>query len=440
MVGSKNRIRKKGRPVYLVDGSRSPFLKVRGRPGPFKAADLAVAAARPLLLRQPFERDAFDEVILGCITPGPDEVNIGRVVSLRLGIGEQVPAWTVQRNCASGLQALDSAWRNVAYGYSDLVLAGGVEAMSYAPVLWRESMVRWLADWSRTKTFGQRMKALSRIRPGFFAPVVGLLKGLTDPVVGLSMGQTAENLAWRFGISREQMDAYAVESHKRLAHAQESGLLDEVVPVYDKQGGVYVRDDGMRRDSSMEALARLKPVFDRPFGHITAGNSAQITDGAAWLIVASETAVESLGLEPLGRIVDAQWAALDPAQMGLGPVHAVAPLLQRQRLAADRIDYWELNEAFAAQVLACLTAFRDDEYCRKELGLQQAVGDIPLDRLNVDGGGISLGHPVGASGARLVLHLLHVLRCNKARYGVATLCIGGGQGGAMLVENIAVGE
>ena len=433
-------MRKKGRPVYLVDGSRSPFLKVRGGPGPFKAAGLAVAAARPLLLRQPFARDAFDEVILGCITPGSDEVNIGRVVSLRLGIGEQVPAWTVQRNCASGLQALDSAWRNIAYGYSDLVLAGGVEVMSHAPVLWRESMVRWLADWSRAKSLGQRLKALSRIRPGFFAPVIGLLKGLTDPVVGLSMGQTAENLAWRFGISREQMDAYAVESHKRLAHAQEAGLLEEVEAVYDAKGGVHDRDDGVRPNSSIEALARLKPVFDRPFGHITAGNSAQITDGAAWLIVASETAVESLGLEPLGRIVDVQWAGVDPAQMGLGPVHAVAPLLERQRLAADQIDYWELNEAFAAQVLACLTAFRDDEYCRKELGLQQAMGDIPLDRLNVDGGGISLGHPVGASGARIVLHLLHVLRRNKARYGVATLCIGGGQGGAMLVENVAAGE
>ncbi len=440
MVESANTMRKEGRPVYLVDGSRSPFLKVRGGPGPFKAADLAIAAARPLLLRQPFGRDAFDEVILGCITPGPDEVNIGRVVSLRLGIGERVPAWTVQRNCGSGLQALDSAWRNVAYGYSELVLAGGVEVMSHAPVLWRESMVRWLADWSRAKTLGQRLNALSRIRPGFFAPVIGLLKGLTDPVVGLSMGQTAENLVWRFGISREQMDAYAVESHKRLAHAQEAGLLDEVEPVYDTQGGIHDRDDGVRPDSSLESLARLKPVFDRPFGHVTAGNSAQITDGAAWLIVASEAAVASLGLEPLGRIVDTEWAALDPAQMGLGPVHAVAPMLRRQRLTADRIDCWELNEAFAAQVLACLAAFRDAEYCRHELGLQQAVGDIPSDRLNLDGGGISMGHPVGASGARIVLHLLHVLRRNRGRYGVATLCIGGGQGGAMLVENVAAGD
>jgi len=440
MIESTNTMRKEGRPVYLVDGSRAPFLKVRGAPGPFKAADLAVAAARPLLLRQPFERGAFDEVILGCITPAPDEVNIGRVVSLRLGIGERVPAWTVQRNCASGLQALDSAWRNVAYGYSDLVLAGGVEAMSHAPVLWQESMVHWLSQWSRAKTFGQRTQALRRIRPGFFAPVIGLLKGLTDPVVGLSMGQTAENLAWRFGISREEMDTYAVASHKRLTRAQEAGLLEEVETVYDAKGGIHERDDGVRPDSSVEALARLKPAFDRPFGHITAGNSAQITDGAAWLIVASEAAVESFGLEPMGRIVDTEWAGVDPAQMGLGPVHAVAALLRRQQLTTDAIDYWELNEAFAAQVLACLTALSDDDYCRRELGWKQAVGGIPLNRLNVDGGGISLGHPVGASGARIVLHLLHVLRRNEARYGIATLCIGGGQGGAMLVENVSAGE
>jgi acetyl-CoA C-acetyltransferase len=427
----------KGRPVYIVDGSRSPFLKARSGPGPFKAAELAIAAARPLLLRQPFETDEIDEVIAGCITPAPDEVNIARLIALRLGLGHRVPAWTVQRNCASGMQALDSAWRNVRYGYADLVLAGGVESMSHAPVLFGEKMVRWLAVWQSARSFTQRTKALRKFRPAMLAPVIGLLKGLTDPTVGLSMGQTAENLATRFRISREEMDVYAVESHKRLARAQESGFLDEIEAIYDGEGKFYEQDDGVRADSSVEALAKLKPVFDRNFGNITAGNSAQITDGTAWLLLASESAVKKYQLPVIAEIVDSQWAALSPAEMGLGPVHAVVPMLARHRLAPDKIDYWELNEAFAAQVLACVRAWRDAQYCQRELGLKKAFGEVPHERLNVDGGGISLGHPVGASGARIVLHLAKVLARQKARRGVATICIGGGQGGAMLIENAA---
>ncbi|MGH8475529.1 MAG: acetyl-CoA C-acetyltransferase, partial [Methylococcales bacterium] len=355
----------KGRPVYIVDGSRSPFLKAKGAPGPFKASDLAIAAANPLLLRQPFEAAAIEEVITGCIVPAPDEVNIARLIALRLGLGSQVPAWTVQRNCASGMQALDSAWRNIRYGFADLVLAGGVEAMSHAPVLFSEKMVRWLAVWQSARSFKQRIAAIQKFRAGLLAPVVGLLQGLTDYTVGLSMGQTAENLATRFGISREQMDLYAVESHKRLAHAQQSGVLEEVQTIYDVEGHFYEHDDGVRPDSSIESLARLKPVFDRDFGNITAGNSAQITDGAAWLLLASQGALKKYGLTPVAKIVDSQWAALNPAEMGLGPVHAVVPMLARHYLGPDQIDYWELNEAFAAQVLACLSAWRDDRYCRE---------------------------------------------------------------------------
>ncbi len=426
-----------GRPVFIVDGSRSPFLKFRGKPGPFKAADLAVYAARPLLLRQPFEAGEFDEVILGCVSPGPDEVNIARVVALRLGCGDHMPAWTVQRNCASGLQALDCAFRNIASGHADLILAGGVDAMSHAPLLLSNATVNWLADWNRSRSLGQRLKMLGRLRLDHFTPVIGLAKGLTDPVVGLSMGQTAENLAYRFSITRNQMDAYAVESHKRLSQAQESGYLDEIEVFYDHHGNVYDHDDGVRPDSTVENLANLKPVFDKAYGNVTAGNSAQVTDGAAWVILASEDAIEKHNLSVLGLIVDTQWAALNPAQMGLGPVHATVPMLHRRGIHAEDIDYWEINEAFAAQVLACLEALKDDEYSRRELGSSQTFGEIPHARLNVDGGGISLGHPVGASGTRIVLHLLKVLQRHKAERGVATLCIGGGQGGAMLVENVS---
>lgn len=423
-----------GRPVYIVDGARSPYLKARNRPGPFTAADLGVAAARPLLARQPFEPDALDEVITGCVMPGPDEANISRVIALRLGCGDRVPAFTVQRNCASGMQALDTAARNIRLGRSDLVLAGGVEAMSHAPVLLGEAMVAWLGAWRSARTFGERAKRLAELRPVHFRIIIGLLRGLTDPVVGLSMGQTAEILAHRFGISREEMDAFALASHQRLAAAQDNGHLDEIEVVYDTAGKFYDADDGLRRDSTPEQLGKLKPVFDRPFGKVTAGNSAQITDGAAWLILASEDAVKRHGLPVLARLVDSQWAGLDPAQMGLGPVYAMAPLMQRHGLDTADIDYFEINEAFAAQVLACLRAWQDADFCRAEFGRDAAFQSIDHQRLNVDGGAVSIGHPVGSSGARIVLHLVHVLRRNRARRGVASLCIGGGQGGAVLIE------
>ena len=425
-------------PVYVVDGARTPFLKGRNAPGPFSASDLAVQAGRALLIRQPFAASDLDEVILGCASPSPDEINIGRVVALRLGCGHQVPAWTVMRNCASGMQAIDSAMANIHNGRAQLVLAGGVDALSHAPLLYSEVMVRWFARMMQAKTIGQKIATIARLRPSpLLSPVIGLLKGLTDPVIGLLMGQTAENLAWRFGISRQQMDRYSVRSHQRAVAARAAGHLDEIVPLVDGTGQVHDRDDGVRSDSGMDGLARLKPFFDRKYGRVTPGNSSQIIDGAAWLLLASEAAVAKWHLQPLGRITDSQWAGLDPAAMGLGPVHAATPILQRQQFALNDIDLWEINEAFAAQVLACVAAWESDAYCRDALGLPGALGSLAPDRLNVDGGAIALGHPVGASGARIVLHLLHALRAARARRGIAAICIGGGQGGAMLVETIA---
>jgi acetyl-CoA C-acetyltransferase len=424
------------RPVYVVDGSRTPFLKARGAPGHFRASDLAVAAGRPLLARQPFPASQLDEVILGCVSAGPDEANIARVVALRLGCGERVPAWTVQRNCASGLQALDTAAQEIGCGRAELILAGGTEAMSHHPVLLNEKMLAWLAAWNKSKGLAARGGLLMRLRPDHFQLVVALLRGLTDPVVGLSMGQTAENLAWRFQISREAMDGFALLSHQRLSEAQTAGRLEEIEPLYDSTGRLYASDEGLRKDTDLHKLAALKPVFDRPVGRVTAGNSAQVTDGAALLLLASEKAVNDYDLPVLGLILDAHWSALDPSQMGLGPVHAMARLMQSQGLDCAAIDYWEINEAFASQVLACLKVWDDRDYLRTELGIEQALGPIPEQRLNIDGGAISIGHPVGASGARLVLHLLKTLQANGARRGMASLCIGGGQGGAMLLEAV----
>ncbi|MDQ8039730.1 MAG: acetyl-CoA C-acetyltransferase [Rickettsiella sp.] len=425
------------RSVYIVDGLRTPWLKVRGEPGNFSAADLAVQAGRYLLARQVFCPEQLNEVVTGCVMSSPNETNISRVIALRLGCGKAVPAYTVQRNCASGLQALDSAALDIACGRYDLVLAGGTEAMSQAPLLFSQEMTHFLAHWRSAKTLSARLRSLNQFRLSYLVPVVALLRGLTDPIVGLSMGQTAEIIAHRFGITREQMDQWALQSHQRLASAQDEGIFkEEINAIYDKNNHYYSYDNGLRRDSSLEKLAMLKPFFDKKFGLITAGNSSQVTDGAAFLILASEKAVQHYHLPVLARIVDVSWAGVDPSEMGLGPVHAVATLLDKQKLDFNAIDFWEINEAFAGQVLACLAAWRDNDYCKTQLGLSQSLGELDPSIVNIDGGAIAMGHPVGASGARIVLHLAHVLKRKKARLGVATLCIGGGQGGALLLENI----
>jgi acetyl-CoA C-acetyltransferase len=424
------------RRVYLIDGSRTPFLKARGKPGPFTPADLAVQCGRPLLARQPFPPDAFDEVILGCANQIADEMNVARVAALRLGCGDAMPAWTVHRNCGSGMQSIDVGFRYIAEGQMDLVLAGGTESLSHSPLVLRQAAVEWLARWRQAKSALGRARLVAELEPSLFIPIVGLERGLTDPVVELNMGQTAEEVAHRFGITRREADAYAAESQRRLASARETGGLEEIEPMSDRHGRVYDHDDGVRPDTSVEVLAKLRPVFEPPFGNVTAGNSSQITDGGCWVILASERALEEYGLEPRARIVDSEWAALDPAIMGLGPTLAATPLVVRNGLRFADIELWEINEAFAAQVLACLKAWEDPDYCRDVLGLPEPAGRIPADRLNVDGGAISLGHPVGTSGARIVLHLANAMRRRGLRRGIATECIGGGQGGAMLLEAV----
>lgn len=430
-------MKKNTRDVYIVDGARTPFLKARSKPGSLSASDLAVQAGRELLARQPFAPKDLGEIILGCVMPGVEEANIARVVALRLGCGDAMPAFTVQRNCASGMQALDSAVKDIASGRHELVLAGGTEAMSRAPLLFNQQMVNWLAGLWSSKNVGEKLKQTLKFRPHFLSPVIALLKGLTDPMVNLSMGQTAENLAYRFNITREEMDAFSLESHRRTAVAEDNHYLNDVLPAFNYTGDYFVKDDGVRRDTTMEKLATLKPFFDKKFGSVTAGNSSQVTDGAALLLLASKEAIQKYRLPVLARVADVAWAGLDPAEMGLGPVYASTQLMQRYNLNLDDIDYWEINEAFAAQVLACLAAWENEDYCRHYLGLDKAFGRLDTNRLNIDGGAIALGHPVGASGARIVLRLAHILRRNGATRGMASICIGGGQGGAMLIENIS---
>jgi acetyl-CoA C-acetyltransferase len=392
---------------------------------------------RPLLLRQPFPPDAFDQVILGCVNVIADEMNPARVAALRLGMGEAMTAFTVQINCGSGMQSIDTAYRYIQEGVSDLVLAGGAEALSHAPLVFNRGAVNWYGRLFAARGLGARLAALLSFRPSFLTPVIGLERGLTDPITDLNMGQTAELVAHLFHISRRQADEYAAESQQRLAAAQRDGYFaGEVEPAFTRDGRIYDHDDGVRPDTTADSLAKLKPAFERPWGKVTPGNSSQITDGASWVILASEDALKEHKLTPKAVIIDSEWAALDPSVMGLGPVYCSTPILKRHELALGDIELWELNEAFAAQVLGCLAAWDDAEFCREALGLPEAAGRIARDRLNVDGGAIGIGHPVGASGNRIVLHLVNAMKRLGLKRGIATECIGGGQGGAMLIEAV----
>ena len=425
------------RPVFIVDGSRTPFIKARSGPGPFTPVDLAVQCGRPLLARQPFPPTAFDQVILGCVNVIADEMNPARVAALRLGMGERMVAFTVQINCGSGMQSIDTGYRYIREGAADLILAGGAEALSHAPLVWPQAGVRWFAGLAGAKDLGAKIMAALKVRPSFFKPIIGLERGLTDPITELNMGQTAEVVGQLFGITRQQSDAYAAESHRRLAHAQKEGYLEgEVETAFSRDGKFFDHDDGVRPDSTPESLARLRPVFERPWGQVTAGNSSQITDGASWVILASEEAVVKHKLTPKAAIIDSQWSALDPSIMGLGPVLSATALLKRNELTLQDIETWELNEAFATQVLGCLAAWNDEKFCKEVLGLDGAAGELDRSKLNIDGGAISLGHPVGTSGNRIVLHLVNAMKRLGTRRGVATECIGGGQGGAMLIEMV----
>lgn len=425
------------RPVYLVDGARTPFLKARGKPGPFTPVDLAVQAGRALLQRQPLPSDAFDQIILGCVNVVASEMNPARIAALRLGLSETIPAFTMQINCGSGMQSVDTAYRYIREGRQDLILAGGTEALSHAPLILTPKATQWLAGLGLARSMGDKLKQLARFKLGYMKPVISLEQGLTDPVVELNMGQTAEVVAHLFNISREAADEYAVASHLRLHKAQQDGWLDEeVAPLYADDGKVFTLDDGVRADSAADKLAKLKPVFERPFGKVTAGNSSQITDGASWLMLASEQALEKYNLTPKAVILDSEWSGLEPEIMGLGPAVSAGRLALRNKMSLDDIDLLELNEAFAAQVLGCLAAWNDPDFCQAVFEREQVLGQFNRDKLNIDGGAISLGHPVGTSGNRIVLHLMNALHRKHLKRGIATQCIGGGQAGAMLIETV----
>ncbi len=417
------------RPV-IVAGLRTPFAKAGTDFSDLAADELGRAAANALLTRTGLDPRLIDEVIFGCVAQPADAANIARVIALRAGVPKETPAFTVHRNCASGCEAVTQACDKIALGRGEIFLVGGVESMSRVPLLFSHKAAKKLNGLARARSTAQKAAALAAFRPSDFHPRVGLKLGLTDPVCGLNMGETAELLAREWDVSREESDAFALRSH-RLAVAASARLAEEITPVYLKSKTVTA-DNGPRPGQSLEALAKLKPVFEPATGIVTAGNSSQITDGAVALLVMSEARAAALGLEPLGAVMDYQYAGCDPARMGLGPVFAIAKT-GRDPAAADIV---EINEAFAAQVLAVLRAMKSEKFARKHLRRERAPGEIPDEKLNVNGGAIALGHPVGATGARLVLTALKELGRRKAKRALVSLCVGGGQGAALWLERL----
>jgi acetyl-CoA acetyltransferase family protein len=427
--------------IVLAAGLRTAWARAGGKFRGEDAGHLGARVARELLARTGLDPAQLDEVVVGCVGPPHDQANIGRVVALRAGVPRHVPARTVGRNCASGIDAVTSAIASIRAGEGELYLTLGVEVMSAYPLIYGEKMTRLFASLAGAKSLGARLGALAGFRPSFLKPRIALMEGLTDPISGLVMGGTAELLARDFGITRSECDRYALQSHQRAARARDVGRFEReilpVLPLGAKPGqDALLHDDSIRDDLTLEKLGRLRPYFEKPDGVVTVGNACGITDGAGALLVTTAERARRLGLQPLARIKGYAWAGCDPARMGLGPVYATAKVLQATGVALSDIGHIELNEAFAAQVIACARAFESSTFASKELCRTAPLGALDMSRVNRNGGAIALGHPVGATGARLLLTAAHELAAGDHELALATLCIGGGQGGAVLLERI----
>ncbi len=425
--------------IVIAAGVRTAQVKAGGVFKREDAGRLGAAVTRELLSRTGIDAGELDELIFGCVGQPTTQVNVARVIAVRAGVPQRVPAHTVGRNCASGMQAVTSAVLQIEAGRGELFVCGGVEVMSAYPLSYGPEMTAMFERLSRARTLGARLAAIASFRPWHLKPRVALIEGLTDPTCGLIMGRTAELLARDWSITREQGDALALESHLRAERARKSGRFAReivgVMPQGAREGDASVlSDDGIREGQTLEALAKLKPYFEKPDGVVTVGNSSQLTDGACALLVTTAARAKALGLAPLARIRSFAWAGCEPARMGLGPVYASAAALDDAGVSLGDIGVVELNEAFAHQVLACARAFESAEFCARELGRSNAVGVLDLAKTNINGGAIALGHPVGVTGARLLLSLAHELRESNRELGLATLCIGGGQGGAVVLE------
>ncbi len=419
--------------IAIIDGLRSPIAKANGKLNDVSADNLSAIITKELVLRNNIDYKEFDEVIIGNVAQPANASNIARVMAIRAGFPQSTPAYTVHRNCASGMQSISSAIEKIHSNQGDLYLVGGVESMSNIPLLHSDEFRSFITKFTYSKSLTEKFRVLSSFRLRFLKPTIGLISGLTDPISGKIMGITAENLANEFKISRKEQDIYAVNSHLKAQKAIESGVFkDEIHPIMTKNASLS-SDDGVRFNQTSEALSKLNPIFERVGGTVTAGNSSQVSDGACSLIVCSESKAKELNLEPIGYISDYSYAGLDAHRMGLGPVYATKKLFDKTGITLKDIDLIEINEAFAAQVIANIKAFASEDFCQKTFN-SPALGEIDESILNVNGGAIALGHPVGMSGARIILTALKELKRRDKNKALATLCIGGGQGAAFLLE------
>ena len=424
--------------IAIIEGFRTPMGKAGGVLKNVSAHDLGAKIVKELITRTRIDPNIIDEVIIGNVANLSDAANIARVIALKAGVPERVPAFTVHRNCASGMEAVTTAANKILLGEAETIIAGGVESMSNIPLLYNSKMTKLFSDLFRARSFFQKLKVIFRFRFSFLSPVIAVQQGLTDPISGLVMGSTAENLAREFKITRKEQDEFSAQSHNRAEKATKEGIFNnEIITIFNnniKNSKIIENDEGIRNGQNMKDLSKLKPYFEKNTGTVTVGNSSQLTDAGAAMILMSESKAKKLKLKPLGYLKDFAYAGLDPDRMGLGPVFATAKLLKKSGVRFEDIDLIEINEAFAAQVIACKKAFESDEFAKKELGLESAIGKIDDKILNVNGGGISLGHPVGMSGSRIIIHALKELGRRKKKTALATLCVGGGQGGACLLE------
>ena len=424
--------------AVIAGGIRTPFVKAGGALAASSAVELGRLAVRGLLEQVSLKPGQIDQLIAGNVATPFDAANIARVIALRAGIPQGTIAHTVSRNCASGLECVTQAIQLVESGQTESVIALGVESMSNIPLMYQQSYGKKLFQLGRAKSFFGKLKAAFRFRPADFKPIIGLETGLTDPYSGMIMGATAEKLAREYHISREDQDRFSLRSHQLAATAWNEGRLQsETMTIYPDPKHLPISHDiGPREDQSLAALNKLRPYFDRRWGTVTVGNSCQVTDGAAALLILSENKAKEWNVTPIGRVTGFAYAGCDPTRMGLGPVYATSKLLDQVNKKISDLDLIEINEAFATQVLACLKGFEtppQDCHCES----QERLGPIDESKLNVNGGAIALGHPVGATGARMILTLLHELKRREQNQGLATLCVGGGQGGAVLVERMS---
>lgn len=431
-----------GNRIVLAAGLRLPQARAGIAYAGEDAGHLGASCARELFARTGIDPGQLSEVFVGCVGPPHDQANVGRVVALRAGVPRSVPAMTLGRNCASGMQAITSAATAIQAGRGDLYLAVGVEVMSAYPLIFNRKATQFFGRLARARSLGAKLGAALSWRPSMLAPRIAITEGLTDPTNGLIMGRTGEILARDFGISRDDADHYATESHRRAKVARDSKrFARELVPHLPLgpagKKGSLLADDGIRDDQSVEALGKMRPYFEKPDGVVTIGNACGISDGAAALLVSTEDRARELGLTPLAAIRSYAWSGCDPARMGLGPVYSSAKALKDAGLEMSDIGAVELNEAFAVQVLACRKAFASEDFARRELGRDRALGVLEHSKTNINGGAIALGHPVGATGARLCLTAAHQLEVSDIEFSLATLCIGGGQGGAVILERIS---